>query len=289
MLNNFIFVLGTAQDGGYPHIGCMKECCLLASNNIELQRLVASISIIDDINKKFWIIDSTPDFKEQLILLSHYINNFSYPYFSGIFLTHAHMGHYSGLLNLGMEAMNLKNIPVYVLSRMKDFLMENSIFYNLVNNKNIIINEMVENKPIILNDDVSITPFQVPHRNELSETVGYKIVSKNKVVIYIPDIDSWEEWEQNIIEIIKNNDVLILDGTFFSKKEIEHRNIDKIPHPSIEDSISLFNNLKNDDRKKIFFTHLNHTNFALNKDSNAYNHVITSGYNILKDRQIIKL
>ena len=129
----------------------------------------------------------------------------------------------------------------------------------------------------------------MPHRNELSETVGSKIVGKNKIVIYIPDIDDWGEWDKNIIDVIRNNDILILDGTFFSKKEIKHRNIDKIPHPSIQESMSFFSCLDKEDRKKIFFTHLNHTNLALNENSSEYNDVITSGYNILKDRQIFKL
>ena len=289
MNSDFIFVLGTAQDGGFPHVGCDKDCCSSAIKNLELQRLVSSIAIIDDLKKCFWMIDSTPDFKSQLSLLSNYINHFTYPYFSGIFLTHAHMGHYSGLLNLGLEVMNLRNIPVYVLSGMKHFLMGNSIFYNLVKNKNIAIKEMVEDKPIILNDNISIVPFQVPHRNELSETVGFKVISENRSVIYIPDIDSWEEWDENIIDIISGNNISILDGTFFSKEEINYRNTQKIPHPTINESILKFNSLDHTDRKKVFFTHLNHTNRALDQRSDEYKYVITSGYNILKDGQIIQL
>ena len=52
--------------------------------------------------------------------------------------------------------------------------------------------------------------------------------------------------------------------------------------------ISIKENI-NEDKKKIYFTHLNHTNRALVEDSVEYNKIITSGYNILEDKTIFKL
>ena len=289
MNNHSILTLGTVQDGGFPHIGCNRECCNRARLNPIHSRLVSSISILDSINSYAWIIDVSPDIAKQISILMEYNPNLNYPYLSGIFLTHAHIGHYMGLLYFGLEALNLKNIPVYVLPRMKEFLYQNSMFYQMIENKNIIIKELKNNSKIQLNEILELQPFFVPHRNELSETVGYKIIGENNSVIYLPDIDSWSDWDVSLIDIIKDNDIVIIDGTFFSKDEIVGRNINKIPHPTIMQSMNLTNQISLKDKNKIFFTHLNHTNKVLNSESQEYKKVITSGYNILEDGKIFNL
>jgi len=286
--NNFILILGTAQDGGYPHIGCYEDCCMKIKKKPELKRMVASIAIIDKIESKVWLIDMSPDIDSQLSLINEYVNNFNFPYLAGIFLTHAHTGHYSGLLKLGLEGLNIKDVPVYVMPKMKNFLIENNLFSQLINN-NIILKEIKNNLFINLNSQIKIAPFFVPHRNELSETVGYKIITENQSVVYIPDIDSWNEWNVNPIDLVKDNDIVFIDGTFFSKKEVYHRDINKIPHPSISESMKLFKKMDNKDRNKIYFTHLNHTNNALDNSTKEYQEIITSGYNILNDKQLFNL
>jgi len=289
MPDEFIISLGTAQDGGYPHIGCLDPCCNKVKNNPNLKRLIASISIIDAIKKKFWLIDISPDINDQLRILSEHIKKFDSSSFAGIFLTHAHIGHYAGLLNLGLEALNLSNIPVYVLPRMKSFLEESLVFKQLIDNKNIILQDISNDKTVRLTDDLNIIAFSVPHRNELSETVGYKITTTRQSVIYIPDIDSWEDWNIDINILIKENDILILDGTFYNKSEIKNRDIKKIPHPSIRESMSIMDSNTIEEKGKIYFTHLNHTNRVLDESSKEYKDVITSGYNILRDKEIFAL
>ena len=287
--DNLILTLGTAQDGGFPHIGCNLNCCRQAKKNPNLGRLIASLSIVDTSKSNAWIIDVTPDINKQLRILMEYIPDLEYPSLSGVFLTHAHIGHYIGLLYFGLEALNLKNIPVYVLPGMKNFLCNNSMFSKMIENNNIIIKDLSEQPKIRLNDNLEIEPFFVPHRNELSETVGYSIKGKSKSLLYIPDIDSWEDWNIDLLDIIKDNDIIIIDGTFFSKDEITHRNIEKIPHPSIIESMSLMEKLSLKEKNKVFFTHLNHTNKALNDKSEEYNDIITTGYNILKDKRTFRL
>ena len=66
-----------------------------------------------------------------------------------------------------------------------------------------------------LNKNIKITPFLVPHRDEYSETVGYKIKANNKSLIFIPDIDKWEKWETDITQLIEKVDYAFLDATFF--------------------------------------------------------------------------
>ena len=289
MNNNSILTLGTVQDGGFPHIGCNLDCCNRVRLNPNYSRLISSISILDNLNSHAWIIDVSPDIAKQIHILMDYIPNLNYPSLSGIFLTHAHIGHYMGLLYFGLEALNLREIPVYVLPRMKDFLYQNSMFYQMIKNNNIIIKNLKDESEIKLNDSLKLQPFFVPHRNELSETVGYRIKGENNTIIYLPDIDAWDSWGTSLLDIVKNNDIVIIDGTFFSKDEIIGRDIEKIPHPPIVDSMDLMKDLSSSDKQKVFFTHLNHTNKVLNYKSKEYKDVITSGYNILEDRKIFNL
>ena len=66
------------------------------------------------------MIDTTPDFREQLALLHRSAPGCR---LAGILLTHAHMGHYTGLIQLGREAWNTQRMPVYAPPRMAAFLM----------------------------------------------------------------------------------------------------------------------------------------------------------------------
>ena len=163
---------------------------------------------------------------------------------AGVFITHAHIGHYMGLINFGLEVMNLDRIPVYVMPRMKSFLESNSIMSQLIKNDNIDLVELEDQKYLSI-DDAMIKPFSVPHRNELSETVGFQIKGKEKTVIYLPDIDSWEGWIDNLIDHIHSNDTLFLDGKFFSKDELRLRDISNIPHPEISDTMNKLSDIDN--------------------------------------------
>ena len=276
-------VLGSAQDGGYPQSGCYENCCKDAWLDNQDKRMVASIALIDPIRKYFWLIDISPDIKEQLYFVGPKYT------LKGIFLTHAHIGHYIGLLELGKEVMDLKNIPVYAMPKMNLFLEKNAPINFLIENNNIVTTEIDSQLQINLNKNLYIEPFLVPHRNELSETVGYKVKSTEKSIIYLPDIDSWDAWKTNIIELIKENDILFLDGTFYDKSEIVNRDIHDIPHPSILESLDKLKSLDNNNRKKIYFTHLNHTNNLLRNKSDEYNYINSLGYNVAVDNMEIIL
>ena len=43
----YLLVLGTAQDGGLPQIGCREEACERARRNPDERRLVTSLAIVD--------------------------------------------------------------------------------------------------------------------------------------------------------------------------------------------------------------------------------------------------
>jgi len=272
----FAVVLGIAQDGGAPHAGCVKTCCSDRWSHSENELRVSCLGIVDPQTEEVWIIDATPDFSEQYHELTQ---NGKYK-LKGIFLTHAHIGHYTGLIHLGREVMGAKEIPVYAMPRMKSFLETNGPWNQLVSLSQISLIPLTDNKIMKLNDRLSLTPFTVPHRDEYSETVGFKLKGENNKLIFIPDIDKWEKWRTNIIDIIHQNEFVLIDGTFFGQNEIPNRNMSEIPHPFIEESLSQFSNLSMKNKSKVFFIHLNHSNPVLDLKSEQRQKVINSGFNI---------
>lgn len=271
-------VLGTIQDGGIPHMGCNKVCCLKYFKNNTFRVGVSSLGISNLKNETNYLIDATPNINHQLKALIGTSNPSEK--LNGIFLTHAHMGHYSGLLNFGREAMNSKNIPLYLMPRFYNFIQDNGPWNQLVKLENVMLKRIYDREKITLESNLSITPIQVPHRDEYSETVGFLIEGNTKSALYIPDIDKWEKWNNSIIELIKNVDYAFLDGTFYDEKEVNNRDISEIPHPFIIESLKLFNPLDESEKNKIYFIHLNHTNPLLNSDSSEYNRVIREGFNV---------
>ena len=271
----YVVVLGIAQDGGLPHAGCLKSCCknLWGTGNNEK---VASIGIVDPKTGQSWLIDATPDFASQL----HILENIHKTKLSGIFLTHAHIGHYSGLLQLGREVMGAEDMPVYAMPRMKSFLYENSPWNQLLSLENIKIIDLKNSKEIKLSSQLYIEPFLVPHRDEFSETVGYRVVSNKKSLVYIPDIDKWGKWDQDIFQVVLHSDFALLDGTVYSSDEIPHRDMSEIPHPFIIETMDLLDNMNSKNRKKIYFIHFNHSNPAINYTSSVSNIIRSKRFNI---------
>jgi len=279
----YVVVLGVAQDGGAPHAACTKECCSNKWGNPQLHKQVSSIGIVDPSTNEVWMIDATPDFTKQLNNLTKNQENS----LKGIFLTHAHIGHYTGLIHLGREVMGAKKVIVNAMPKMKKFLEDNGPWSQLVELENISINRLNNNHTIKLNDNIKITPFLVPHRDEFSETVGYKIEGPSKSLVFVPDIDKWNKWDKDIVAIVKENDFSLLDGTFYDINELPGRDMSQIPHPFIIETMNLFNDLKN--RKSIFFIHLNHSNPALDHKSYEYNNIISNGFNVAFRGQIFNL
>ena len=282
----FIVVLGTAQDGGYPQSGCLKECCKKGWNKQQTKKLVSCIALIDPVSHEKWMFDATPDFREQLHLLQEI--DTANRSLTGIFLTHGHIGHYTGLINLGREVMGASGINVYAMPRMQEFLTNNGPWSQLVTLKNIRMQPINDSVKVQLNKSISVTPFLVPHRDEYTETVGYKIQGPNKTVVFIPDIDKWQKWNQNISELIKQVNYAFIDGTFFKNGELD-RDMSQISHPFVSESMKLFEALSKEDRSKIYFIHFNHTNPLLIDESKEQIQLKEAGFNIAKESEQIEL
>lgn len=272
----YITVLGTAQDGGYPHIGCQKICCKNYYNGTNKRKSVVSLGLIDKQNQQKWLFDATPDMHTQLAdLEQNHIKKETI--IDGVFLTHAHIGHYTGLMYFGREALGKKNISVFAMPKMKDYLSKNGPWSQLVTLNNIKLQTLQHDSTIVLNTKLKVTPFLVPHRDEFSETVGYKIEGTKKTALFIPDIDKWHKWKRSIIDEVKKVDYAFVDATFLDQKEVK-RAMTEVPHPFIEETVNLFKNETLTTKNKVIFIHFNHTNPALQENTKERKEIEKLGF-----------
>ena len=282
-----LVVLGIAQDAGYPQLGCTKDCCNRYWEGVQEKELISCIAVVDGEEEKYWLIDATPDIAEQIHQIQKLLGTENLP--EGIFLTHAHIGHYTGLMQFGREAYGSKNLTVYAMPKMKKYLMENGPWGQLTSLGNIDLKELHADSMVRVSENISLTPFLVPHRDEYSETVGYRINGSKKSSLFIPDIDKWDRWERDISRMITENDYALLDGTFFENGEIPGRDMSLIPHPFVVESMEKFNSLPKEEKKKIHFIHFNHTNPLLNTKSEAFKNTLENGFNIAQRGLVISL
>ena len=277
--SEYIYILGNTQDAGLPHIGCQHPFCE-DSFNVYEEHYTTSIAVVNSDLKKYILFEATPDITFQLNNLKKNIfDEFLLP--ESIYITHAHIGHYTGLMYFGREALGAKDLIVKVLPRMSNFLQNNGPWSQLVDINNIKIKEL--NFGLSTNEliNIIVTPVQVPHRDEYSETAGYIIEGKNKKALFIPDIDKWEKWDRDLGKLVKEFDFLLIDATFYDSKEI-NRDISEIPHPLVTETIDLLSGLDLKNRNKVYFIHMNHTNMMLDPDSKLSKLVISKGFNIAR-------
>lgn len=285
--NQYITVLGVAQDAGYPHINCNKDCCMAFYDGNESKKLISCLGLVDLSDKKKYMFDATPNFTEQTqILKSKHLDNRNVV--DGVFLTHAHIGHYTGLMYLGFEALGANQVPIYVMPRMKNYLENNGPWDQLVSYNNITLKELQNDSVVMLTNNLKVTPFLVPHRDEYSETVGYKIEGKYKSALFIPDIDKWEKWRLDIIEEVKKVDYAFLDASFFREGEID-RDMSKIPHPFTTQTTSLFENQDITTKNKIHFIHYNHSNPTIKKSHYLKDSIQNLGFRFAQQGDVYDL
>ncbi len=239
-----------------------------------------------------WLFDATPDFKEQLHRLDVAFPRNDVPGLDAIFLTHAHIGHYTGLMHLGVEGMNATRVPVYAMPRMETFLRNNGPWGQLVTMRNVEIRPLHPQETVELGEDLRVTPFVVPHRDEYSETVGFRIEGPNRAVLFVPDITGWAAWEAEgtrVEDVLASVNVAYLDGSFMSGEELPGRDLSKIKHPFISDSIARFATLPESERRKVRFIHLNQSNPLIRGDEAAMAGVESSGCGVAREGEIVEL
>ncbi|MBL4631983.1 MAG: MBL fold metallo-hydrolase [Paraglaciecola sp.] len=277
-------ILGIGQDGGAPQIGKPDDP---AWANSSLKLWAASGALVDHRHASRYLFEATPDLREQMNLLDSMSDGGNAPLgLSGVFLTHAQIGHYAGLIFVGHESIGTKGLNVFTLPRMQDYLENNGPWEQLVNYKNINLISITSKKSVAFHGDLSVTAHLVPHRDEYSETAGYVVKGPSKSVLFLPDIDDWGRWETQfntrIEDMIAQVDVAYLDATFFDNNELPGRDMSKIPHPRVVDSMHRFEKLPLVEKNKVRFFHINHSNKTRYASSKQYKLVQQKGFKIAK-------
>jgi pyrroloquinoline quinone biosynthesis protein B len=284
-----LIVLGTTQDAGSPQLGCEKECCLPLYQHPDNDRKVVSLGVVDQVQHRSFLFEATPDITAQLTELSHLAAYEGQYMPSGIFITHAHIGHYTGLMYLGKEAADAPQVPVYVMPRMKVHLEQNKPWEQLIANGNIEIRGLANQAETRLTPNFRVRPILVPHRDEYSETVGYVLIGPEKKALFIPDIDKWDRWDSNIVSELANVDYAFIDATFYDANELPGRDMSLIPHPFVQESIEIFRDIPASEKAKIHFIHFNHTNPLLNPESEESRQLLSEGFNIATIHDVFNL
>ncbi|CAF1029553.1 unnamed protein product [Adineta steineri] len=276
-----VLLLGIAQDGGMAQIRCQCKNCSSVRNGTLSQQYTVSLAIIDRTTNQIWLIDCSPDFRNQYTMLQNHFESNQLFKLEGIFLTHLHMGHYIGLFQFGRETMDWKGLKIYGTESVCQFFRTNQPWRTYIEIGNFILNPIIPQTEIQLSSNLFIKPQLVPHRAEFSDAVGYFVRGPLRTIFYCPDVDSWDRgWlnENGLlpIDIVKNVDQAFLDATFFSADELPNRKINEIPHPTVLQTLEKFQGLE----KKITLIHLNHSNPLYDAQSKQTEQCNKAGINI---------
>jgi pyrroloquinoline quinone biosynthesis protein B len=231
------------------------------------------------------LLDATPDLPSQAEELrgASGIEPAAGRPVDAICLTHAHAGHYAGLVHLGREAMAARAVPLHATIRMGLFLKTNRPWSRLLDWGHAEVRTFVPGIAVDLGGGVRIEPLRVPHRDEDSDTVGFVVAGPSRRLLYVPDTDAWGRWRPPVTELVEGVDVALLDGTFFDAGEVPGRDPEAIPHPTIRSSMDLLAAQAASGRVRILFTHLNHTNPALDPRSEASREIRRRGFAVASE------
>lgn len=233
-----------------------------------------------------YLIDATPDIQRQVAMVRDWQDptrrqaaRTRRPV-DGIFLTHGHMGHYAGLLELGFEAAHADAVPVYGTESMEALLEEHAPWSQLVALKEIELRTVTPGAPVTVGP-VKVVPVSVPHRAEFTDTVGYRLEGPRQAALYLPDVARWEEIPDPDA-LLAGVDVLLLDATFFSGEELPGRDLTRIGHPLVVDSLARLGPRVEAGLLRVVLVHLNHSNPLLDEGSEAALRVRQAGFEVAR-------
>jgi phosphoribosyl 1,2-cyclic phosphate phosphodiesterase len=221
--------LGTGTSQGVPVIAC--ACAVCKSLDFRDKRLRTSIHV--DINGKSFVVDTGPDFRQQM--LREYIQQLD-----AVIFTHAHRDHTAGLDDV--RAYNFKqnmDMPVYgtnaVLEQLKveySYIFENPGYPGL---PRINLVEITEQAFSI--DNVMITPLPVLHLK--LPVFGYRFGNFSYITDanFIPD---------TTLEKLKGTEILVLNAL----QREPH-----ISHFNLSEALKMVEKIK---PGKTYFTHISH-------------------------------
>ncbi|MEZ5965080.1 MAG: MBL fold metallo-hydrolase [Planctomycetota bacterium] len=256
-----VFVLGRAQDGGMPHVGCDRACCAAARRGGR-RETPACLGVQDRESGSLLLLEATPAVEEQLARLHALAGSAARGRapVDGVLLTHAHIGHYLGLAHFGREVAATRGLPVWVSTRMATFLRSNGPWRQLVDLGQIDLREFAPGARFAPLAGLEVEAIPVPHRDEFSDTMAFKLRGPRGSVLFLPDVDAWERHAGLLERLLEGVDVAYLDGTFFDGRELPERLRAEIPHPPMVDTMRRLRAFAAAHPGAVRFLHLNHTN-----------------------------
>lgn len=281
-------VLGSVQDGGFPQAACYTPRCdagraLQAAGR---GRFVASLALVEPAAERFYLVDATPDITRQLDLIdapAFRLRAAARRPFDGIFLTHAHIGHYAGLAMLGREGMGIRETPVYCTAAMAQFLAANLPWRFLVEQGHVTLHPLALDQWHAIDPSLSVHLLKVPHRDEAADTVAFLFRGPAHSLLYLPDINAWHLWNRNLAEVVAAVDVALLDGTFWSLAELPGRTADDVPHPLMPQTMDALQVVVDRKEARVVLTHLNNSNPALDEGGPEQAEVARRGFEIARE------
>ncbi|MFV1969638.1 MAG: MBL fold metallo-hydrolase [Acidimicrobiia bacterium] len=268
-----LIVLGSGQDGGAPQLG--------HRSSISESRTASSVAVVSA-SGAVVLLDASPDIRVQSRML---LESPLYPtgresLVDSVFITHAHMGHYTGLLHFGNEAAATDRVPLFGSRRFVNFMEENEPWATLLTAGNLDPIP-IDTTSITIDHTLAVAAITVPHRDEFSDTVAFSVeVDRSPWLLYLPDIDDWQSWDDAESEIARH-DIAILDATFSASDELPDRDITSMRHPLVPDTIARFAHLTAD--TDIVLTHINHSNALGNRTATITRKATDAGFTVAYD------
>lgn len=284
----YALVLGSVQDAGFPQVGCYTPLCdegrrLHAEGR---GRFVASLALVAPGAERFWLVDATPDVTRQIDLIpepSFRRRAAERRPFDGIFLTHAHIGHYAGLAVLGNEGLGIRDTPVYCTAAMADFLDANDPWRFMIRQGRIVPTPLETERWHEIDPALQVQLWKVPHRDELADTVAFLFRGPGGTLLYLPDINAWTLWERDLASVVADVDVALLDAAFWSMDELPGRSVAEAPHPLVPQTMDLLQDVADRGGRRIVLTHLNNSNPALREHGPEAAEVARRGFEIARE------
>ena len=287
-------VLGTIQDAGLPQVGCYTERCdrgreLLREGK---GRFVSSLALVEPEAERFYLVDATPDITPQIDLIQEpaFRRRASERRpFDGIFLTHAHIGHYTGLAVLGHEGLGIQDTPVYCTEAMAAFLASNVPWSYMVDQRRIVPTPLSLDTWHRIDEHLDVQLWKVPHRDEFADTVGFVFRGPSASLLFLPDINAWRLWDKDLAETVEGVDVALLDGSFWSMEEMPGRRVEDIPHPLITQTMDALQQVVDHEQSRVVLTHFNNSNPALDEGGPQQAEIARRGFEVAREGMLFEL
>lgn len=160
------------------------------------------------------LIDVTRDFKQQVKLLPITLD--------AVLITHAHQDAIGGLGNFIIWQIKKGGVvPILSLDETLDKIRKR-------HKTNLDLLDLHEIKPYkkLQLGDLIITSFKVSHSIQSGfPTLGFHFFLNGKKLVYVSDTSGWNRKTERLL---KNADILIIDGATWGKKMIAHLDIKEV-------------------------------------------------------------